>query len=93
MLAMLAMPWRTWVLISYTIVTMTLDIAGVTEVAAMLNVSRQRLDKLRERPDFPEPDARLSFGPIWSRSAVEEWDKAHPRRAGRPKGSVVPTRP
>jgi len=58
---------------------------GVTEVARLLGVSRQRVSELRGRPGFPEPVAELASGPIWRgwqlRRFLEEW----PRRPGRPR--------
>lgn len=60
---------------------MTLDLLGVSEIAAMLGVSRQRADQLsRSYADFPEPEARLSVGRVWTREAVERWIAAHPDR-------------
>ncbi len=49
-------------------------LVGVTEIAAMLGVSRQRVHQLtKEDPDFPRPAAVLSAGGVWERKAVEEW--------------------
>jgi predicted DNA-binding transcriptional regulator AlpA len=53
------------------------ELVGLAEIAAMLGVSRQRADKiLRTDEDFPEPQAILTAGRIWSREAVEEWARA-----------------
>src|SRR3990172_7177953 len=53
--------------------------AGVTEVARMLGVSRQRVAELRKRDDFPEPIAELAAGPVWKMfnlpRFVEEWPR------------------
>lgn len=49
---------------------------GVTEIAEMLGVSRQRVHQLAQTPEFPEPVARLSAGTVWTREAVEEWARA-----------------
>jgi len=58
---------------------------GVTEIAQMLGVSRQRVMELRQRDDFPEPVAELAAGPVWRvfnlQRFIEEW----PRKPGRPK--------
>ncbi len=52
----------------------THHLVGVAEIAAMLGVSRQRVDAIvRTHEDFPAPEAELSAGRIWSRAAVEEW--------------------
>ncbi|MCU1489030.1 MAG: hypothetical protein JWM85_435, partial [Acidimicrobiaceae bacterium] len=50
-----------------------LDLCGVTEIAELLGVSRQRADQLSRYKGFPEPAATLSNGRIWLRSDVEAW--------------------
>jgi hypothetical protein len=59
--------------------------AGVSEVADLLGVSRQRVAQLRIKPGFPAPIAELRSGPIWDVSSLgvflEEWE----RRPGRPR--------
>lgn len=46
---------------------------GTSEVAALLGVSRQRVQQLSKTEQFPEPVARLAAGPIWEREDVERW--------------------
>jgi predicted DNA-binding transcriptional regulator AlpA len=46
---------------------------GLTEIAAMLGVSRQRVHQLAQSEAFPEPVARLAAGMIWERAGVEAW--------------------
>ncbi len=67
---------------------MSHHLVGVTEIAEMLVVSRQRADQItRQYADFPKPDAILSTGRIWRRTHVDQWMRRHPdRRPGRPKG-------
>jgi hypothetical protein len=48
------------------------DLVGVTEIAKMIGLSRQRAGQLTKRPDWPEPYARLASGPAWRRAEVEE---------------------
>jgi predicted DNA-binding transcriptional regulator AlpA len=61
------------------------DLVSIVEVAEMLGVSRQRVHQLlRAYPDFPAPEAELAVGRIWLRSAIEDWNQAHPRVPGRP---------
>jgi predicted DNA-binding transcriptional regulator AlpA len=60
---------------------MTPHLLGVAEIAAMLGLSRQRVNQLIQADDFPAPEAELSAGRIWSRAAVETWVAAHPARA------------
>lgn len=61
-------------------------IGGVSEVAAQLGVTRQRIAKLRERLDFPDPVGELAQGPVWDLDVVAEWAGSDLRRtvAGRP---------
>lgn len=49
---------------------------GVTEIADMLGVSRQRADTLTRSKGFPEPEAELKGGRVWSTRAVEEWARS-----------------
>jgi hypothetical protein len=42
----------------------------------MLEVSRQRVDQLARREDFPAPEVELASGRVWEREAVEKWAKA-----------------
>lgn len=48
-------------------------LVGVTEIAAMLGVTRQRADQLTRRGDFPKPEATISAGRIWKKKDVERW--------------------
>jgi hypothetical protein len=43
---------------------------GVTEIAEILGVSRQRVAQLREREDFPWPIAEIAADPVWTRSSL-----------------------
>jgi serine/threonine protein kinase len=63
-------------------------VGGVTEVAAELGVSRQRMAKLREGPDFPDPLGELAQGPVWDLDAIAQWRHSGLRRsAGRPSSA------
>lgn len=46
---------------------------GVTEIAQLLGVTRQRVHQLRQLDDFPEPTATLAAGAIWLRADIEAW--------------------
>ena len=52
---------------------------GSAEIAEMLGVSRQRVQQLISRRDFPKPLARLKMGKVWRRGDVERWARAHGR--------------
>lgn len=45
----------------------------------MLGISRQRVFQLVTAPGFPEPEAELAGGRVWSRAAIEEWARASGR--------------
>lgn len=64
---------------------------GVAEIAELLGVSRQRVNQLASSyADFPEPEADLAAGRVWSREAVEGWLALHPeRKAGRAEGRPI----
>lgn len=50
-------------------------LVGVAEIAELLKVTRQRVQQLTQRDDFPDPEAVLSAGKVWKRSDVEAWAK------------------
>jgi len=58
---------------------------GVTEIARLLGVSRQRVAQLRTRDDFPAPIAELAAGPVWTRSSLNHFVEGWSRAPGRPK--------
>lgn len=45
----------------------------------MLGVSRQRVQQLINRADFPAPDVVLEMGKVWHRADVETWARDHGR--------------
>ena len=50
---------------------------GAAEIGARLGVSRQRVQQLVSRPDFPAPVVVLGMGKVWETEAVEKWIKDH----------------
>lgn len=60
-------------------------LAGLSEVAAMLGVSRQRASMLSRRDDFPAPSARLAAGPIWRAGDLSTFAARWQRKPGRPR--------
>lgn len=59
---------------------MTHHLVGAVEIAAMLDVTRQRVYQLtNEDPTFPEPEVELASGRVWKREAIERWAKANGR--------------
>lgn len=65
------------------------DVVGVAEIALRAGVSRNTVQKWRERhDDFPGPMASLAAGPVWSWEAVERWLRIQ-RLPGRPTAEVL----
>lgn len=60
-------------------------LVGVTEVAEMLGVTRQRASELRTREGFPAPIADLASGPVWKSSSLRRFTETWERRPGRPR--------
>jgi predicted DNA-binding transcriptional regulator AlpA len=58
---------------------MTHHLVGVTEIAEMLGLSRQRADQLSRNKGFPDPEVELSGGRIWRRDKVERWARKRAR--------------
>jgi hypothetical protein len=58
------------------------ELVGIAEIADILAVSRQRVQQLTRRKDFPPPVARLSAGSIWTRTSLDdfiaEWREGKP---------------
>ena len=53
---------------------------GAAEIGRMLGgVSRQRVQQIVKRADFPAPEVELDMGKVWSRAKVEAWLRAHGR--------------
>lgn len=70
------------------------ELVGVSEVAKIAGVSRQRAHQLAAGETFPSPVATLAAGPVWRAAAVRAWAE-QPRASGRPKnvGVMVPVKP
>jgi hypothetical protein len=60
-------------------------IIGITELADLIGITRQRASALARSAKFPAPAAELASGPVWFepnvRRFIDEWD----RRPGRPR--------
>jgi hypothetical protein len=61
------------------------ELVGVSEIAELLDVSRQRIRELRQQPGFPAPLAELKAGPVWSRGSLDRFHRSWPRKPGRPR--------
>lgn len=60
------------------------DLVGVSEIAEILGVTRQRASALAKAVAFPTPIATLASGPIWTRPSLNRFVAEWPRQAGRP---------
>ena len=63
--------------------------AGVTEVAGLLGVSRQRVSELRSSGTLPAPVAELAAGPVWRVSTLRRFIETWERKPGRPRRDVA----
>jgi hypothetical protein len=63
--------------------------AGVTEVAGLLGVSRQRVSELRSSGTLPAPVAELAAGPVWRVSTLQRFIETWERKPGRPRRGTV----
>jgi hypothetical protein len=59
--------------------------AGVSELAELFDVSRQRVWELRRRPGFPAPIAEIAAGPVWTVSSLQRFLESWARKPGRPR--------
>lgn len=58
-------------------------LVGATEIAALLGVTRQRVNQLSKEPHFPAPVAQLGLGAVWNTEDVQRWAEQHrPRPTG-----------
>ncbi|UXY24873.1 hypothetical protein N8I84_41215 (plasmid) [Streptomyces cynarae] len=60
------------------------ELVGVSEIAAMFGVGRQRAAQVVQREDFPPAVAYLKAGPVFVKWQVEAFEKRWDRRGGRP---------
>ncbi|AEV84388.1 hypothetical protein ACWT_3365 [Actinoplanes sp. SE50] len=51
----------------------SLRLVGAREIAIRLGLSRQRIQQLADRDDFPAPFQELKMGRVWWAHQVEEW--------------------
>lgn len=63
-------------------------LAGVSEIATLLNVSKNTAVRYTNRKDFPKPVGTLAAGRIWRESDVLKWARQTlPLAPGRPQRS------
>lgn len=52
---------------------------GAAEIGELFGVSRQRVQQLVNRPDFPRPTVELAMGKVWETEDVRRWGREHGR--------------
>lgn len=60
-------------------------LVGVSEIAKILGVSRQRAGAIARGSGFPRPVEELAAGPVWRRSDLGHFLRDWARRPGRPR--------
>lgn len=60
-------------------------VIGISELASMLDVSRQRASELARSEHFPKPFAQLAAGPLWLEPNIRDFVATWERRPGRPR--------
>ncbi|MGH9013084.1 MAG: hypothetical protein ACRDZ1_03975 [Acidimicrobiia bacterium] len=61
------------------------ELVGVSEIAELLGVTRQRASALAQTREFPSPVATLASGPVWTRPSLNRFVEEWPRKDGRPR--------
>jgi hypothetical protein len=68
------------------------ELVGVSEIADILGVTRQRASALAKTAGFPAPVATLASGPVWTRPSLNQFVDEWPRKDGRPPKLATLTR-
>ena len=53
------------------------ELVGSAEIQAYLQVSRQRIQQIINRPNFPAPYCVLQMGKVWLPADIEAWAAVH----------------
>lgn len=48
---------------------------GAAEIGRLFDISRQRVQQLIAKPDFPAPEEDLAMGKIWSTEKIQAWGR------------------
>jgi len=57
----------------------------LADLAALFDVSKQRVNQLRKRADFPNPIADWSQGDLWADPGVRRWARSYYGPSGKAK--------
>jgi|GEM_PF-2580071 predicted DNA-binding transcriptional regulator AlpA len=71
---------------------MTAHLLSSGQVAALLGVSRQRVNVLRRLPGFPAQAGRTAGGRVWWDEDIQEWQRRYRSAGVRLPNSVNPSR-
>lgn len=66
-----------------------IELAGLSEVAMILDISKGQASNLVKGNNFPKPMQKLKAGPVWSCSDVVSFKLSWPRKAGRPPKRAI----
>lgn len=58
---------------------------GISEIAELLEVNRQRASQIARTQRFPAPVAELAMGPVWTEPSVRRFLDQWTRQPGRPR--------
>lgn len=61
------------------------ELAGVSEIAELLGVTRQRASSVQHLEAFPAPVAELRSGPVWRKADLTRFAETWERKPGRPR--------
>lgn len=61
-----------------------LDLVGTGDIAAILNVSRQRVDELKDHPEFPNEVSSIGGRRVYTRDSIAAFNEQWDRSPGRP---------
>ena len=61
------------------------ELVGISEIAEMLEVTRQRASALQSNRGVPAPIASLRSGPVWRKGDLSRFADQWDRKAGRPR--------
>lgn len=50
-----------------------MELMGSAEIGTLFGISRQRVQQIIGRPDFPKPLADLAMGKVWDAADVRAW--------------------
>ncbi|GAA0454225.1 hypothetical protein [Streptomyces olivaceiscleroticus] len=68
-----------------------LRLAGLTEAAQVMGITKQAAARALKRAGAPRPLADLAQGPVWDLDEIETWNASRRRTPGRPRAASTDT--